>query len=190
MKQVSDEQLMQQYAQGDFEAFSELYARHKGPLFRYFLRHIGERQRSEDLFQDVWDKVVTSAHRYQVNASFRTWLYTLAHNRLVDQYRHLKVVERTFATQHDDVEHVGTGAPGRQLDAIAQQQNVEALKHCLTRLPQVQRDSFLLKEEAGLKAAQIADVLGCTVDATKSRLRYAYQSLRTCLSLKLGGIVA
>jgi RNA polymerase sigma-70 factor (ECF subfamily) len=62
----------------------------------------------------------------------------------------------------------------------------ESLKHCIAQLPQAQKDSFLLKEEAGLSVKDIATVLNTSFEASKSRLRYAYENLRQCLHLKTG----
>jgi RNA polymerase sigma-70 factor (ECF subfamily) len=60
------------------------------------------------------------------------------------------------------------------------------LKHCIGQLSQAQKDSFLLKEEAGLSVKDIASILNTSFEASKSRLRYAYENLRQCLLLKTG----
>src|SRR5436190_9127762 len=83
----TDEALMLAYAGGDAGAFERLYGRHKGPVFRYVLRSVKSRGEAEELFQDVWMKVVEARARYVPRAKFTTWLYTIAHNRLVDHWR-------------------------------------------------------------------------------------------------------
>jgi RNA polymerase sigma-70 factor (ECF subfamily) len=83
LKPGSDEDLMRRYAGGDMEAFQRLYERHRGGLYRYFLRQ-SHPFVAEELFQDVWARVIQSRKRYRPEAAFTTWLYTLAHNRLVD----------------------------------------------------------------------------------------------------------
>ena len=83
----SDEHLMLAYAGGDSAAFETLYSRHKGPLYRYVLRSVKGRGEAEELFQDIWMKVVEAASRYAPQAKFTTWLYTVAHHRLVDHWR-------------------------------------------------------------------------------------------------------
>ena len=189
----NDEELMQMYSRGDFQAFEVLYGRHKGGLYRYFTRQTANVSIAEDLFQEVWSRVIASANRYQVNAKFSTWLYTLAHNKLVDNIRHVKVVENVIDEQQldENLTEVSTepqsNNPEQELQTSLQ---AEALKHCLPRLPRMQLDSFLLKEEGALSLADIALVLDASLQATKSRLRYAYRSLRECIELKLGKEVA
>src|ERR1700694_2927984 len=84
---ASDEQLMLAYAGGDAGAFETLYARHKGPLYRFVLRSVKARAEAEELFQDVWMRAIEARSRYTPQAKFSTWLYTIAHNRLVDHWR-------------------------------------------------------------------------------------------------------
>ena len=83
----TDEALMLAYGSGDAGAFERLYARHKGPLYRYVLRSVKARGEAEELFQDIWMKVIEARARYQPKAKFTTWLYTVAHNRMVDHWR-------------------------------------------------------------------------------------------------------
>ena len=83
-----DEELMNRYRDGDAHAFEVLYTRHKGPLYRYLLRQCGAAALAEELFQDVWMKLIRARERYEARAKFTTYLYHLAHNRLIDHYRH------------------------------------------------------------------------------------------------------
>ena len=84
---IPDEELMSRYRFGDAGAFEVLYKRHKGPLYRYLLRQCGAAAQAEELFQDVWFKVIRARERYEARAKFTTYLYHLAHNRLIDHYR-------------------------------------------------------------------------------------------------------
>ncbi|MDP5032114.1 MAG: sigma-70 family RNA polymerase sigma factor [Paraglaciecola sp.] len=189
---VADETLMLQYAQGDFAAFEQLYQRHKGGLYRYFLRQVGEHGLAEDLFQDIWAKVISQAPNYHVKAKFSTWLYTLAQHKLIDHVRHIKVVNKVIDAAPFDADDIeikhdihgpNTLTPDIQLENKGA---AGALKHCIHALPLVQRECFLLKEEAGLTVEVIATIVGANYQACKSRLRYAYSSLRQCISHKLG----
>ena len=75
------------YRQGDAGAFEALYARHKGPLYRFVLRSVKERALAEELYQEIWMRVIEARGRYAVQAKFTTWLYTVAHHRLTDHWR-------------------------------------------------------------------------------------------------------
>ena len=190
---LSDEALMQHYAQGDFAAFEQLYLRHKGGLYRYFLRQLGEQSLAEDLYQEIWAKVITNAAQYQVSAKFTTWLYTLARHKLVDHIRHLKVVTKVIDDAHSDntdqVESIDKpeGEYKNPENLWQDSKASEALKGCIGFLPVNQKECFLLKEEAGLSLEVIAQVVDANYEACKSRLRYAYESLRQCITRKIGG---
>jgi RNA polymerase sigma-70 factor (ECF subfamily) len=84
---ISDETLMLAYAAGDAGAFDRLYERHRGGVYRYVLRHVGNAGLADELFQDVWMNAIRARASYAPTAKFSTWIYTLAHHRLVDHWR-------------------------------------------------------------------------------------------------------
>ena len=177
----SDEALMLRYARGDAAAFDALYARHRGGTFRYLLRHLGNRALAEELFQDIWTSLIAARERYKVEAKFTTWLYTLAHNRLVDHYRRHRAIELVSfdaAADDDDPPEIpapGTVQPERQAQA---RHGAARLLALVEALPPAQREAFLLHEEGGLSVDEIAQALGADREAVKSRLRYALGKLR------------
>jgi RNA polymerase sigma-70 factor (ECF subfamily) len=85
--QSSDEDLMLAYGAGDAGAFDTLYARHKGGVYRYILRQCRNAGIADELFQDVWMSAIRVRASYAPTARFTTWIYTLAHNRIVDHWR-------------------------------------------------------------------------------------------------------
>ena len=181
---VDDNTLYRRYASGDFSAFEQLYARHKAGTFRFILRQLKNPQQTDDLFQQLWEKVINQAANYQPKAKFNTWLYTVARNLLIDNSRHLKVVEKNIK-QSLGSEDTQAATPGPE--TLHEQKRADlALKYCLSKLPPAQLESFLLREEAALSSSEIAVTVGASVEATKSRLRSAIQNLRQCITLKLG----
>ncbi|GMQ87672.1 MAG: RNA polymerase sigma factor [Gammaproteobacteria bacterium] len=173
----SDEDLMMRYRDGDAGAFEVLYRRHKGPLYRYILRQCG-RHAVDELFQDVWTRVIQARERYQASASFKTFLFHIARNRLVDHYRR-QGTGRDFDVPDGIAEE---SIPARVSDQPERQvhagQQIEQLLMLVRDLPAEQREAFLLHEEAGLAVAGIAEVTGVGHETAKSRLRYALQRLR------------
>ena len=87
LEQPSSESLMLAYASGDVEAFNELYELHKGPLFRFLLRQGVSSTRADEMFQEIWLKVINARDNYQSSARFQTWLYTIARNHSIDEFR-------------------------------------------------------------------------------------------------------
>jgi len=174
----ADEQLMLAYAGGDAGAFETLYARHKGALFRYVLRSVKGRGEAEELYQDIWMKVIEARSRYAPRAKFSTWLYTVAHNRLVDHWR----AKGLAAVSLDDDENPiddPPAPPGSEPHRVAEAvETLERLSAAIAALPFAQREAFLLHHEGDLTAAEIAAATGTNEEAAKSRLRYAMNKLR------------
>ena len=174
---------MLSYRDGEKGAFDILYERHKGPLYRYLLRQCRDRAAAEEMFQDVWMRIIGSRERYEVRAKFATYLYRIAHNRMIDHYRSGNPGRFQSLDDGDD-EH------GHQLAAnpvddperrVHAQQQGAMLRKLLDELPREQRDAFLLHEEAGLGLEEIADISGVGRETAKSRLRYAVSKLRRAL---------
>jgi RNA polymerase sigma-70 factor (ECF subfamily) len=178
----TDEALMLRYAQGDAAAFDDLYGRHRGGVFRYVLRHLnGNRAAAEELFQDVWMNLIGARERYRVEAKFTTWLYTMAHNRVIDHYRRQRPLEVVSleGDEDDDPPPQIAAPPTAQPERAAQaRQEAARLLALVEGLPAAQREVFLLYEEGGLSLEEIASVTGSDREAVKSRLRYAMDKLR------------
>src|SRR6202167_6446600 len=83
----SDEALIGRYARGDAAAFELLYRRHEMRIWRYLERTVGNRATADELMQEVWFAVARDAPRYEQSARFTTWLFTIAHNRMIDSMR-------------------------------------------------------------------------------------------------------
>jgi len=179
---TTDENLMRRYAKGETDTFEVLYERHKGGVYRYFLRQCNDESIAQELFQDVWLKVINSRKRYQPTAKFSTWLYTLAHHRLVDWYRRQKI---RFAVDGvvDDIEDHAAGDEGLPENELQRARLVEALKAAMCELPPEQLEVFVLHQERGFSVAEIAEIAGLGKEATKSRYRYAVRKLRNALEV-------
>lgn len=170
-----DEELMLAYRDGDAGAFEALYRRHRGALYRFVLRAVKHRPAAEELFQDIWMRVIEARERYAPQARFTTWLYTIAHNLLVDHWR-----RKGLSLVSIDTEDVPSNSsnPARQAEA---REALARLMHALEALPAAQREAFLLHEEAGLTVAEIAAATGTNEEAAKSRLRYAMAKLKAAV---------
>ena len=171
---------MEAFAGGDYRAFETLYRCHKDSLYRYLVRQVTPHQ-AEDLCQEIWLKVINARQGYKPVASFKTWLFTIASNRLIDFWRQQQS-NREESTEIQVLESRETGnasmEPEQNLDA---EQQGKKLLWMIRQLPEEQRTCFLLRHEAGLTVKQIAEITGVTQEAAKSRMRYATGRLRAGL---------
>ena len=173
-----DSALMLRYRDGDVAAFEVLYQRHNDALYRYLLRLCHHRDTAEDIFQDVWGKIIKSRQNYRPTAKFSTFLYRVAHNCFIDHIRRNKRHSHSV-----DVEPDNQPDPGDQPEVLAERTMARRkLDAALRELPEEQRDVFLLHEEAGLNLDQIASVTGANRETAKSRLRYAVKKLRVAMN--------
>ncbi|MGH8664626.1 MAG: RNA polymerase sigma factor [Burkholderiales bacterium] len=178
--EASDEALMSAYRDGDGQAFQVLYARHRGGLYRFLLRQCGAAAIAEELFQDVWLNLIRARLRYAPAARFATYLYRIAHNRLIDHYRRAAHRPTLASDDADDDPVANLAADSRQQPDIRLQRKaqVERFMELLAGLPDAQREAFVMHEEAGLSIEEIARATGVNAETAKSRLRYALAKLR------------
>lgn len=174
---VADAELMLRYKRGDLAAFETLYRRHNDALYRYLLRLSRDPDTAADVFQDAWSKIISSRHRYRPTATFRTFLFRVAHNCFIDQLRRSQ--RRPAASEKDpDTLEAPLSDPLRHA-SMSEDRN--RLLSALMTLPEAQQHAFLLHQEAGLSVSQIADVTGVNAETAKSRLRYAINKLKRLL---------
>ncbi len=182
MKQViNDEQLMLQYAKGDILAFEQLYARHKGGLYRFCLRQTGNQATAEECYQEVWMKLINSRVNYQPKALFTTYLYRIAQNHIVDTYRKNKKLQQEINLEDEFNSLTDPNIESDIAITLIRQNEFIALRSQIEALPLDQKTALLLKVDAGLSLDEIANVLGCGRETVKSKLRYAAQRLKSLL---------
>jgi RNA polymerase sigma-70 factor (ECF subfamily) len=178
-----DGELMLRYARGDLRAFETLYQRHRGGLYRYLARHTHHAEAANDLFQEVWSKVIASRERYEPRAKFQTFLYRIAHNCFVDYCRRCSARPEVAGDAEEDWQDSLTAPEDDRPDLRAEQaETVARYKAALAALPAEQRDVFLLYEESGLSLEEIAAITAVGPETAKSRLRYAVSKLRHALA--------
>jgi RNA polymerase sigma factor (sigma-70 family) len=179
--------LMMRFGRGEAAAFEILYRRHELKIFRYLQRNVRSEASANDLMQEVWFAVVRGAATYQPTAKFTTWLFTIAHNRMVDMIRANHRLQSLDTG--DDADPEGTSLLDRlpidrKLEPLAQVQSkgeAAAILNAVAQLPAEQRSAFLLQAEGELSVEEIADATGSSFETVKSRLRYARAKLRQLL---------
>jgi RNA polymerase sigma factor (sigma-70 family) len=183
-EEMTDEALMCAYRDGDGAAFEVLFRRHRAPLYRFLLRQCSAGV-AEELSQDCWTNVIRARANYAVSAKFSTWLFRIAHNRLID---HFRAHQRTALASYDDgealdaaIESMPDAAERQPEMTLDRRQLGQRVLRAIEKLPAPQRESFLLHVEGELTVEEIGAATGVGRETAKSRLRYALAALRSSL---------
>lgn len=176
----ADDALMLAWVAGDAAAFETLYGRHRGPLYRFLMRHLRDGAMADELFQDVWQKVIAARAGWTPDAAFSTWLFRIAHNRLTDHWRSRK--HRPPAPSDGDERAAQVPDPTTPERERSQHEQRERLHGAINALPEDQRIVVLLRLEQELSLEAIGEITGAGRETVKSRLRYAMDKLRTRLA--------
>ena len=168
----SDEQLMTAFSRGETDAFSELFARYKQPLFGFFWRRVADRAQAEELTQEAFVAVIRAAPRYEPSARFRTYLYAIA-LKILRAYRRKAAFRATFL-----------GSPPDHAEPAAESGMVTQLlmREALRSLDAMDREILLLREFEQLSYVEISELLHLPVNTVRSRLFRARMALRELLS--------
>lgn len=184
---VSDEELLGQYLRGRTAAFDTLVDRHARSLYDFILRRTGDEQAARDLLQETFLRVVRQGERFRGGSRVTTWLFRIARNLCVDHAR------RQSHRRHPSLDHPADPAEGNESPALgdrvasaapapdrraADRRFRAAFERALARLPDIQREVFVLRELEGLTFPEIAEVVGAPANTVKSRMRYALDALR------------
>ena len=184
MSDDDDAQLMLAYARGEMRAFETLYSRHRAALYRYLMRQARDPEIANDLFQEVWSRVIVNRARYEPRAKFRTFLFTLAHNCFIDHCRRAKARPTGASIEDADAADLLPAEYESRPDARLERDESSArYRAALAALPAEQRDVYLLHEESDLSLDEIARVTGVGAETAKSRLRYAVGKLKAALAV-------
>lgn len=170
------------FRKGDRDAFEELFGRHHRKVVHFCFRMTGDRARAEEAAQEVFLRIARAAPTYEPTAKFTTWLYTIAHNRLMDHFR--AAGRASFASYDDPDDDPIAELPARDPppeDLLSRKREAARLLAAIDALPAAQREAFLLQQEGDLSVEAIAAATGVTRETAKSRLRYALAKLRASL---------
>ncbi len=178
---LSDEQLMLQYAKGDSLAFEQLYNRHKGGLYRYCLRQLNNEARAEECFQEIWMKLINSRVNYVPTALFTTYLYRVAQNHVIDTVRKNRKHKQDVELEEDYHSAMIKADDIDIASELIENSRYQQLRCQIETLPLDQKTALLLKMDVGLSLEEISQVLGCGRETVKSKLRYATKRLRDLL---------
>jgi len=172
LRLMQEDALMQVYASGDARAFEELYSRHKDGVFSFLRRQCDSHEVCEELAHDTWMAVIKQTLSYQSNSSsaqFKTWLYRIAHNRLVDHWRkHGRDANVLFEELNEVITNDESTNPQPAVESHLQ---LEELLSSLATLSPEQTEAILLKIE-GFSHAEIAEITSAKQETVKSNRNF------------------
>jgi RNA polymerase sigma-70 factor (ECF subfamily) len=187
---LTDEELLRRYHEGEVQAFGVLLERYRRPVYNFILRSVRDRERAEDLLQDVFLRVVQRSGDFKGESKFSTWLYTIARNLCIDTsrkmvFRRHRSLDAPVRSSEGDgtalVERVASEKPAVDRDAIAQELQAR-IAEAVEELPEEQREVFLMRQVQNLPFKEIAEIVGVPENTVKSRMRYALERLQAALS--------
>ncbi|CAN5767475.1 ECF family RNA polymerase sigma factor SbrI [soil metagenome] len=181
---LTDETLMLRYCEGDLPAFQELYKRHSRGLYNFLAWRSPRREWVDEVAQDSWINLHQARERYQPQASFRTYLYQIARNRLIDLIRQPQAQLATDLGASADGEplfdHLADTAHYQESpEMVLESGQINADLHAAIRaLPGEQKEALILQQFNGMSLEEISVLAAVPVETVKSRLRYAMRKLR------------
>jgi RNA polymerase sigma-70 factor (ECF subfamily) len=185
----SDEALLAAARSGDAQALETLLERHQAQVYRFGMKMCRDPEDAKDVLQDTLLAVARGVRDFRGASSLSTWLYTIARSFCIKKRRRGKYapdVERSLETEVAG-ETRRLAAPGEGADeALAGQQVKRALEKAIAALDPMYREVLLLRDVEGLTAPEVAEVLGTTAQAVKSRLHRARLAVRERVAPLLG----
>jgi RNA polymerase sigma-70 factor (ECF subfamily) len=179
LRQADDSAVVTAFLGGEERAFSELVDRYQARLLNFIYRTIGDRDRAEDLVQEVFIRVYRHLHRFDRSKKFSTWAYTiasnLAKNELRNRARNPLVLFQTLRGANDDEDRPlqFEDTTARPDDLFRKRHLRELVEDTVAKLPEHHREVFVLRELEGKSYEEIAEITSCNLGTVKSRLNRA-----------------
>jgi RNA polymerase sigma-70 factor (ECF subfamily) len=185
LRELSDEELMEQLQAGVVEALDILVDRYSERLSNYLYGFVGDEQKVSDLLQETFIRVFRNRHSYERIAKFSTWLYTIAGNLARTEYRKSKRDPTTsiYRTSRDNEEYEMQLPDGqRHPDRLADQPIYrEEVQKALEQLDEPFREAVILRDKQQLSYKEIAEITGAPIGTVKSRIHRGRERLQELL---------
>ncbi len=183
---LGDHELVERYLQGEATAFDLLLKRYQSGIYFMIRQYFPREERAEEIFQEVFLKVLERLRSLESSGSLRAWLYTLCRNHCIDRLRYEARRPEIPESPQEGEDHLSflSQTPDDSPDAAALAYRHElsrGLAQALLSLPLEQRETFVLREQGGLSLEEIAELMQVSVNTVKSRMRYALSHLRKSL---------
>ena len=180
MNQLSDQQLIHLYLDGDSDAISSLVIRYKDKIFTSIYLLVKDKYLAEDIFQDAFIKVIDTINggRYKDEGKFLPWVMRIAHNLCVDHFRKVKRSPSIKTSDDRDIFEVLNFSESGIDEKIMQSQSHERVRKMLDMLPEDQKEVIIMRHFADLSFKEIAKLTDCSINTALGRMRYGLINLR------------
>jgi RNA polymerase sigma-70 factor (ECF subfamily) len=183
----TDYELITGFINGDERSIEHLILRHKSKVYSYINLYIRSRDLADDIFQDTFLKVVQSirAGRYQDDGKFISWVMRIAHNLIIDHFRHEKQMGIVYNDDYDtDLFNSRRLADDNVEDIMVRRQVLRDVRTLINGLPEDQREVVIMRHYAGMSFKEIADMTGVSINTALGRMRYALINMRKVMAEK------
>lgn len=183
---LTDQQLIHLYVNGDNDAFSTIILRYKEKIFTSIYLLVKDRYLAEDFFQEVFIKVIDTlrAGKYTDEGKFLPWAMRIAHNMCVDHFRKVKRTPTIKTSDDKDIfEVLNFFEPGADQKMIANQSH-DRVRRMVDMLPEDQREVIILRHYADLSFKEISALTNCSINTALGRMRYGLINLRKMMTEK------
>ena len=179
----TDQALIRRYIEGgDTDALEELVIRHRKALFGYIVNMAGKNDSADEIFQEVWFKVIRKIRSYR-HRNFCGWLIRIAHNTIMDRARRNKrdvSLDATDVQGRSMAELLREPAPGPD-ERITDNDLGGRIKTAIDELPVEQKEVFIMRTQSGLSFKEIAGSQNVSINTALARMQYALAKLRAAL---------
>ena len=188
LAELDDAQVVQAFLDGRERAFDELVGRYQVRLLNFVYRTVGDRERAEDLVQEVFIRIYRHLHRFDQTKKFSTWAYTIASNLAKNELRNrsrnplvlFQTIKRNWEADHRPLQFEDSSS--RPDDLFYKRHLRELVEQSVSQLPEHHRVVFVLRELEGKTYEEIADITGCNLGTVKSRLNRARNNFAAIIS--------
>jgi len=183
----TDYELISSFINGDERSIELLILRHKSKVYSYINLYIRSRDLADDIFQDTFLKVVQSirAGRYQDDGKFISWVMRIAHNLIIDHFRHEKQMGIVYNDDYEnDLFNSRRLADDNVEDIMVRRQVLRDVRSLINGLPEDQREVVIMRHYAGMSFKEIADMTGVSINTALGRMRYALINMRKVMTEK------
>ncbi len=182
----SDQELIQQYLDGNERSFEELLSRHRSKIYTSIYLFVKEQSLAEDIFQEVFIKIIKTLRsgKYNHEGKFVQWAMRIAYNMCVDQFRRKKRRPQVAPTESFDIFDVLHVSEENMETTMIKSQTHDRIRHLVDSLPPEQREVVILRHYADMSFKEISQLTRVSINTALGRMRYALINIRKMIEEK------